>query len=356
MEVKVAYFSAEFGIDQSLPIYSGGLGVLAGDHVKAANDLGLSLVGVGILYRKGYFTQRINSDGNQEVIYSEINPANLPVVPVMQGGKPLIISVTIANRAVHLRVWCMKVGLVPVYLMDADLDINEYADRRLTDSLYGGDQGMRISQEIILGIGGVKVLRAMGIEPEVWHLNEGHVAFLTMELMREYYSQGVSFYTALEAVKASTIFTTHTPVPAGHDVFSFELVRLYLGDFLVQFDCKAEKLLELGQAGDRFNMTRFAVRTSSRVNGVSKLHAKVTRELFHHWTPEIPSQDIPVDNITNGIHTRSWLAPEMKDLFDRYLNMDWEARVANPEIWQEINNIPDNQLWQAHQECKRRML
>ena len=357
MDARIAYFSAEFGLDPRLPIYSGGLGVLAGDHVKAANDLSIPLAGVGIFYRRGYFQQRLLEDGTQEALYPKMNPDELPVTLVHdEQGDPLCIGVPIANRIVYLHVWCARVGSVPVYLMDADHDANREADRRLTDSLYGGDQETRIAHEIILGIGGVRVLRALGLQPEVWHMNEGHVAFLTLERIREYSAEGFSFETALEAVKASTVFTTHTPVPAGHDEFSFELLGRYFCDYYWQLGVGLEKILSLGRAGDKFNMTRLALRTSANVNGVSQLHAAVTRDLFHRWTPDIPSQDVPVAAVTNGIHTATWLAPELKELYADQLCATWSERVADPLVWDGIADIPDEQVWAAHQAAKRRMI
>lgn len=357
MEAKIAYFSAEFGIDSSLPIYSGGLGVLAGDHVKAANDMGIPLIAVGIFYRKGYFKQKIGSDGRQEVIYPNLHPEELPITPVLdEQGKTLFVLVPIADRKISLRAWKAQVGSVPVYLLDADHEGNQAGDRSLTHHLYGGDQETRIAQEIILGIGGVRLLRALHLEPDVWHMNEGHSAFLALERIREYSAQGVAFDTAWEAVKASTVFTTHTPVPAGHDQFSFELMDRYLGDYYWQLGTSRERVLELGRVGQLFNMTRLAIQTSSKVNGVSKLHAEVSKELFQQWTPEIPKQHIPVEAITNGVHTKTWLAPEMKQLFDRYLDPKWQSKIAETKVWDAVLQIPDRELWGAHLQIKKRMI
>jgi len=357
MEVKIAYFSAEFGIDSSLPIYSGGLGVLAGDHVKAANDLDIPLVGVGIFYRKGYFQQRILPDGRQEAIYPQLNPAEMPVEPVLSHeGKPLMIEVPIADRTVFLKAWVTKVGKIPVYLLDADHDGNSDWDRSLTDNLYGGDQSTRICQEIILGIGGVRLIHELQISPDVWHMNEGHSAFLTLERIRAYSAQGIPYETALEAVKASTVFTTHTPVPAGHDHFSFEMMDHYFGPYYWQLGTTRENILKLGTIDNRFNMTRLAVSTSSKVNGVSKLHAKVTRRLFHQWNPEIPPQHTPVEAVTNGIHTGTWLAPEIKKVFDQYFDPQWERKIAEMKTWEKVWEIPSGELWEAHQKVKKRMI
>ncbi|MBL0386207.1 alpha-glucan family phosphorylase [Tumebacillus sp. ITR2] len=356
MQPKIAYFSAEFGLSESLPIYSGGLGVLAGDHVKAANDLELPLVGVGVLYRRGYFQQRILEDGSQDAQYPPMNPEELPVQAVLDGhGHPLFVEVPLGNRLIYLRVWQANAGNVPIYLMDADNDRNSDQDRRLTDRLYGGDQETRIAHEVILGIGGVRVLRAIGFEPDVWHMNEGHVAFLALERIREYSAQGVSFETALEAVKASTVFTTHTPVPAGHDQFSFELMDRYLGDYFWQLGADRAKILGLGRHNDKFNMTRLAFQTASKVNGVSKLHAEVTKELFHKWCPDIPPQDIPVEAVTNGVHTETWLSPELSELYNQHLAYNWPRAVADPQTWVKVEEIPDDKLWGAHQSAKQRM-
>jgi glycogen phosphorylase len=354
---QIAYFSAEFGLDETLPIYSGGLGVLAGDFVKAASDLEVPLIGVGILYRKGYFKQKILEDGTQEAVYSLMNPNELPIDPVLDAtGKPVLVPVPIASRIVYLRVWRAHGGNVPVYLLDADIDVNSEADRRLTDRLYGGDKETRIIHEIILGIGGVRALRALQMEPEVWHLNEGHVAFAALERIREYSAQGIPFHTALEVVKSSTVFTTHTPVPAGHDVFSFDLVDRYLCDFYWQLGADREKIIELGRTEKGFNMTRLSVSVSSIVNGVSRLHAEVTKQLFHDWTPKIPASNVPVLGITNGVHTRTWLAPEISMLFHQYFESDWDSRISEKEMWTALYDIPDDSLWQAHLAAKRRMI
>lgn len=357
MEAKIAYFSAEFGIDTALPIYSGGLGVLAGDHVKAANDMGVPLIAVGIFYRKGYFKQRIGADGSQEVSYPILRPEELPITLVLdEQGQSLLVTVPIADRNISLRAWKAQVGSIPVYLLDADHEGNQPGDRSLTHHLYGGNQETRIGQEIILGIGGVRLLRVLHLEPDVWHMNEGHSAFLALERIREYSAQGVPFDTAWEAVKASTVFTTHTPVPAGHDQFSFELMDRYLGDYYWQLGASRERILALGTVGQQFNMTRLAVHTSSKVNGVSKLHAEVSKELLHQWTPEIPKQHVPVEAITNGVHTKTWLAPEMKQLFDRYLDAKWQSKISEIKVWDAALHIPDQEIWEAHQQIKKRMI
>ncbi|WP_274651408.1 alpha-glucan family phosphorylase [Paenibacillus humicola] len=352
-----AYFSAEFGLDESLPIYSGGLGILAGDHMKAAGDLGLPLVGVGIFYSCGYFEQRISESGTQEHLYPMLDPDRLPLEPVLDaGGRQLLVTVPLEGREVYLKALVARAGSAPVYLLSADTELNGEHDRRLTDRLYPGDPAVRIGQEIILGIGGVRLLAALGIVPGVWHMNEGHSAFLTLERIRMLSAEGVPFETALEAVKAATVFTTHTPVPAGHDIFSEELVDRFLGGYYWQLGTSRERILELGRAEGGFNMTRLAASASAKVNGVSRLHAEVTKKLFHRWMPHIPGEDIPVEAITNGIHTETWLSPEMKALFDRHLPQQWRAKAAKTELWEPIRDIPDRELWEAHEQAKGRML
>jgi alpha-glucan phosphorylases len=355
----IAYFSAEFGLDESLPIYSGGLGILAGDHIKAAADLNIPLTGVGIFYGKGYFQQRIDEGGSQQHLYTEVD-LEASVYPVElvrdDNGQPLIIEVPLKGRKVYAKAWSVQVGSVTVYLLNTDVDSNSDADRRLTDTLYPGVQDVRISQEILLGVGGTRLLTALGIQPEVWHMNEGHCAFLTLERIRMLSAEGVPFETALEVVKASTVFTTHTPVPAGHDVFSIDLMDRFFGDYYWQLGADRERVLSLGLMDGAFNMTRLAVSASSKVNGVSKLHGEVTREMFHRWMPYIPAKDIPVDSVTNGIHTGTWLAAGLKELFDRHLPSDWSLQAAKPEIWAAVRDIPHAELWEEHQRAKSKML
>ncbi|WP_336789581.1 alpha-glucan family phosphorylase [Paenibacillus sp. MMO-177] len=356
---RIAYFSAEFGLDESLPIYSGGLGILAGDHIKAAADLNIPLTGVGIFYGKGYFQQHIDEGGSQHHWYPEVDleASVYPIELVRNGnGHPVIIDVPLEGRKVYAKAFSVQVGSVTLYLLNTDVESNSDADRRLTDTLYPGAQDIRISQEILLGIGGTRLLTALGIRPEVWHMNEGHCAFLTLERIRMLSAEGVPFETALEAVKASTVFTTHTPVPAGHDVFSVEMMDRYFGDYYWQLGADRERILSLGIMNGVFNMTRLAVSASSKVNGVSKLHGEVTREMFHRWMPHIPAKDIPVDSVTNGIHTGTWLATGMKELFDRYLPSDWSLQAAEPEAWAAVREIPSLELWEEHQRAKAKML
>ncbi|CAM3275376.1 alpha-glucan family phosphorylase [Paenibacillus lupini] len=356
---SIAYFSAEFGLDESLPIYSGGLGILAGDHVKAAADLNIPLTGVGIFYGKGYFQQRIDESGSQHHLYPQVD-LEASVYPVQlvrdDNGRPIIIEVPLQGRKVYAKAWSVQVGSVTLYLLNTDVESNSDADRHLTDTLYPGAQDIRISQEILLGIGGTRLLTTLGIRPEVWHMNEGHCAFLTLERIRMLSAEGLSFETALEAVKASTVFTTHTPVPAGHDVFSIDMMDRYFGDYYWQLGADRDRVLSLGSMNGVFNMTRLAVSTSSKVNGVSKLHGEVTREMFHRWMPHIPVRDIPVDSVTNGIHTGTWLGADLKELFDRYLPSDWTLQTAEPEVWAAVRDIPGTELWEEHQQAKLKML
>ncbi|OAT87038.1 alpha-glucan family phosphorylase [Desulfotomaculum copahuensis] len=355
----IAYFSAEFGVHESHPTYSGGLGLLAGDHCKSASDLGLPFVGVGLLYKNGYFTQHINRDGWQEALYPFLNFYQMPVVPVTNpDGSELIIPVDLPGRQVYLKVWRMQVGRVQIYFLDADVPGNNPEDRALTGQLYGGDRETRISQEILLGIGGVKALRQMGIHPCAWHINEGHPAFLLIERLREMVREGVELNTAMEAVRANTLFTTHTPVPAGHDVFSAEMIDRYFSYLYSQLHLDRESFLHLGwdEAGGQFNMTLLALRLSSYCNGVSRLHGRVTREMFQRFYPGIPLEEVPISSVTNGVHNQTWLAPEMQQLFDRYLASGWRENSCIMETWVRVSDIPVQELWETHNKLKEKMI
>lgn len=353
----VAYFSAEFGLHESHPIYSGGLGLLAGDHLKSASDLGVPLVGVGLLYKNGYFSQAINRDGYQENHYPYHNFYDRPII-TLNSGEEIVVSVEMPGRNVYARVWECKVGLVRLIMLDANIPQNSHEDRKITGQLYGGDREMRISQEILLGIGGVRALRALGINPVAWHINEGHAAFLTLERIRELVESGIDFEIAVEAVRANTLFTTHTPVPAGHDLFSGEMIERYLGYLYDRLKIEREDLFELGWDDPRkmFNMTLLALRLSSYCNGVSKLHGEVTREMFSYLYPRVPVEEVPVHYITNGIHTSSWLAQEIKDLYTIYLDEDWQENITDRNMWKKVNDIPDNLLWAVHQSLKEKMI
>ncbi len=355
----IAYFSAEFGVHESHPTYSGGLGLLAGDHCKSASDLGLPFVGVGLLYKSGYFTQRINREGWQEAHYPYLNFHEMPITPVTHpDGSMLYVPVELPGRTVYLKIWQMQVGRVQIYFLDADVTRNSTADRALTGQLYGGDRDTRISQEILLGIGGVRALRALNIHPRAWHINEGHAAFLLIERLRELVQAGVPVNAAMEAVRANSLFTTHTPVPAGHDVFSTEMIDKYFNHLYNQLNMDRETFLALGWDEEQkvFNMTLLALRLSSFCNGVSKLHGQVTRQMFRRFYPGIPIEEIPISSVTNGVHTQSWLAPELQELFDRYLETDWRQRCCNPETWAQVSTIPPEELWEVHCGLKEKMI
>ncbi len=348
----IAYFSAEFALHQSLPIYAGGLGVLAGDHCKEASDLGIPLVGIGFMYPQGYFHQRISSDGWQQEHYERINWADAPIeTAITPDGKPCITAVPLGDRTVLAAVWRVRVGNVRLYLLDTDLEENAPWDRELSARLYGGDRETRIQQEVILGIGGVRVLRAMGVEPAVWHLNEGHAAFVVLQRIREYIEQGRSFDDALAQVRASTVFTTHTPVPAGHDAFPYHQVEKHLAGCWGDLGQHRARFLALGEHdsgyGSQFNMTALAIRAAGGINAVSELHGHVTREMWQGMWPDRPVDGVPVQAITNGVHVPTWIAAPMRALLTEHMGADWTARIDDPEIWRRFDAISDADLWQA---------
>ena len=358
---SIAYFSFEFGLMASLPIYSGGLGILSGDHTKEASDLGLPLLGIGFLYPQGYFTQRINADGWQEASYEKMNFALAPAVPAKDpGGREVMIEVELPGRSVYAKVWRIQVGRVPLFLMDTDVDANTPADRELAAHLYGGDRELRLIQEFVLGIGGVRALRALGYQPRVWHLNEGHCAFSVLERARECVQAGMSFDQAREAVRATTVFTTHTPVPAGNDSFSFDLIEKYFGAFWQKLGIPREQFFDLARQslpwGAEFSMTVLALKFAGAANGVSELHGQVSRKMWNFlWTHRRESE-VPIGSITNGVHSLTWLAPEYHALFDEYFPRDWRARIDDPAMWDAIEKIPDEKLWATHQTLKRRLM
>jgi starch phosphorylase len=362
-DFRVAYLSAEFGIHESIPIYSGGLGVLAGDHLKAASDLGLPLVGVGLMYREGYFRQYLNVDGWQQESYPENDFFNLPLVPETCGdGSLLLIGVPLPGREVRARIWRIQVGRVPLYLLDTNIVQNTPEDRQITGRLYGGDNDMRIRQEMVLGIGGIRALRALGKVPTVCHMNEGHSAFSGLERIRTLMEEhNLSFSAAREAVTAGTCFTTHTPVPAGNDIFPPQLVDHYFSGYLNQLRIDRSEFLGLGRQNPRddnepFCMTVLAIRLANVTNGVSKLHGKVSRKMWRNIWPDLPEAELPITSITNGVHTRSWLAPEMAQLYDRYLGIQWEERPTDYAIWKRVDHIPDAELWRTHERRRERLV
>jgi glycogen phosphorylase len=351
---SIAYFSAEFALHQSLPIYAGGLGVLAGDHCKEASDLGVPLIGVGFMYPQGYFHQRISAEGWQEESYEKLNWTDTPIEPAMTpDGKPCITAVPLGNRTVLVAVWRVRVGRVKLYLLDTDLEENAPWDRELSARLYGGDRETRVQQEIILGVGGVRVLKQMGSDPAVDHLNEGHAAFVVLQRIRDYCEQGWTFDAALEEVRRTTVFTTHTPVPAGHDAFPFHLVETHLAGAWGDLGGHRERFLALGHydngSGPMFNMTALALRTSAAVNGVSQLHGEVTKQMWHPIWPGVPYETLPVKFITNGVHVPSWISQEMNALLERHLGNDWLERHDDPTLADRIMAIPDQEIWDARQ-------
>jgi len=356
----IAYFCAEYGFHESFPIYSGGLGVLAGDYCKAASDARLNFVAVGLLYGQGYFTQTVDSDGVQHATYLEQDPRDLPVDQVMgPKGEPLEISVRIAGRDVFARIWKAQVGRVPVYLLDTNCPQNSPSDRDVTHRLYGGDQSTRIRQELILGIGGQRALRALGLTPAVWHLNEGHAAFLILELLREQVRSGLDVPAALEAVAARCVFTTHTPVAAGHDAFGDDLVVQHIGDIAREFGLPAERLLELGRAPSVpgvFNMTRLALNGARRVNGVSRLHGIVSSQLCADQWPQVGPEENPVGFVTNGVHVPTFLHQSWAAFFDERIGEDWRQRLMEPAYWRRLEDVPDDAYWTTAQTVKSRML
>ena len=355
----IAYFCAEFGFHESLPIYSGGLGILAGDHCKAASDLALPFVGVGLLYRQGYFSQTIDNEGRQHALYTDSDFDDLPIAPVVPGGGgELHVTIDMPQRSVAAKVWQAQVGKVRLFLLDTDLEENSIADRNITHQLYGGDRTTRIEQEIVLGVGGVRALNEMGLAPTAWHINEGHAAFLALERMRQLTLQGLDFATALEAVAANTVFTTHTAVPAGHDHFSEEMIRHYFEGWCRDLKIDCNELIALGRDpfSREFNMTALAVRGSRFQNGVSRIHGGVSSRIGAPLWPQIEHIDNPVTYVTNGVHMATFLSDEWDELFDRQLGSGWSQRLADEDFQRGINAIPDHLFWSVHQSLKAQML
>ena len=355
----VAYFCAEFGFHESLPIYSGGLGILAGDHCKAASDMRLPFVGVGLLYRQGYFFQNIDSHGHQLAAYADSDFTDLPVSPVLDArGAPLCVHVGLPGRDVRVKVWEARAGHVRLFLLDADLPENGPADRDITHRLYGGDRTTRLEQEILLGVGGGRALEAMGLKPSVWHINEGHAAFLVLERVRRLIHDGLSFGAALEAVAANTVFTTHTAVPAGHDHFSREMIERYFSGWCAETGVPPAQLCALGETvgSHDFNMTALAIRGSRFHNGVSRIHRGVSAKMLAPLWRQIEPDENPVDGITNGVHIPTFLAEEWGELFARQLGSGWTVRVTDPASWSGVHDIPDQQFWSVRQSLKSQML
>jgi len=356
----VAYFSAEFGFHESLPNYSGGLGILSSDHCKSASDLDLNFVAIGLLYRHGYFRQEIDKEGLQQAVNLNQNFHHLPIREVQRDGTNLLVAVKILDRSVFAKIWELRVGRINLYLLDTDTPENNSEDRLITAELYGGDLEMRMRQEIMLGIGGVKALSALGIEAQVFHMNEGHSAFLALERIRlNVTEKKLDFYAALQVVAAANVFTTHTPVPAGNDSFPRDMMRKYFGDFAKDLNIPFDELFSFGQTRvdptDPFSMTILALRMSRHANGVSRLHGDVSRTLWKDVWTGVPVHEVPITSITNGVHTKTWMAPEFSALYRKHLG-DWEEHLTEQDFWRRVIDIPDAQLWDTHQKLKLRLI
>ena len=359
----IAYFSAEYGLDETIALYSGGLGILSGDHLKSASDLGVPLVAVGLLYKNGYFNQKISGYGVQETEYKDIDIKNLPIHPVKDAkGEDLIIFVKFPERRIYLKAWQINVGRIKLYLLDSDIEKNNEKERDVTSRLYGGDQEMRIRQEIVLGMAGVKLLKTLGLNPTIYHMNEGHSAFLNLEIIKDIIAEKqVSFDVARDIASSKTVFTTHTPVPAGNDIFPLSLVEKYFKDYWYKLGISKEEFLKLGmkpckELDSGFNMGILALKIAGKKNGVSKLHGAVSRELFSEVWPNIAANESPITYVTNGIHTCSWLSPQLKELYNKYLIPYWQDNMHQEFVWEKIKNIPNDKLWEAHQERKIKLL
>jgi starch phosphorylase len=356
---QVAYISMEYGIHECLPIYAGGLGVLAGDHLKEASDMGLPLVGIGLLYRHGYLTQRIGANGKQEAFPADLELRDLPLRQVRgDSGEPVTISLDFPDRVIEARIWRIQVGRVPLFLLDTDVASNSAEDRSITSRLYPADLEQRISQEIVLGFGGPKALHRLGYDPAVWHMNEGHAAFLVLERMRVAIRQGSSYQIASKNTRATTVFTTHTPVPAGHDVFPDSMIASYLHGIWEEFGLTREAFLQLGtdHAPGSFSMPALAMRMSGKSNAVSKLHGEISGEIWSGLWLQGDQEPAPIGHITNGVHTSSWLGPQLRDLLNRYLAPDWWEQIDDPALWKRVDRIPGHELWRAHNAQKLKLL
>lgn len=361
-ENYVAYFSAEYGLHESLPNYAGGLGILAGDHCKTASDLGLPFVAVGLLYKHAYFNQTINVDGEQEEHYSELNYDNLPMTLVAdENNEPVLVSVRLIDREVYIKIWQVKIGRISLYLLDTTVDQNNDEDKDIIHSLYGGSRDTRIQQEIILGIGGLRALRKMGINPSVFHMNEGHSAFLGLERLFELMNEGMAFKMALELVKSTTLFTTHTPIPAGNEAFEFEMMERYFKNFWPELEISDDYFFDLGRnlnvhQHEHFSLTVFALNLSYMANGVSKLHGYVSRRMWRHLYPGLMLDEIPIGYVTNGVHTESWLNRKMIKLFDEHLGLDWRDHIYDQQYWDQIKNVPDEAFADTLKSMKTEMM
>lgn len=360
---KIAYFSFEYGLHESLPNYSGGLGILSGDHLKSASDLGLPFIAVGLLYRKGYFRQYLNADGWQQEYDIENDFFNLALEKVLDSnGETMKVDVDLPGRKVYAQIWKANVGRIQLYYLDANIEENSVEDRDITAQLYGGNLETRIQQEILLGIGGIKALKKLGIKPTIYHMNEGHSAFLSLERIRQLMIDNkLDRKTAREVVFSSNVFTTHTPVPAGNDVFPIEMMQKYFVDYIKQIDMSMEEFLKLGKIDpnnqkEDFCMTVLALNLSAENNGVSELHGHVSREMWKDIWKGVPAKELPIDSITNGIHTLSWISFDMQNLLDRYLGPRWRTKPLEYGIWERVQKIPDAELWRTHERRKERLI
>lgn len=358
---QIAYFSFEFGLHESMPFYAGGLGILAGDHLKEASDLGMPVLGVGFIYHQGYFVQDITEDGWQETRHYHFNFSEMPIISLKdEQGDPLMVSVELPGREVFARIWEIRVGRTSLFLLDSNVERNSNADRHLTSQLYTNDLEIRISQEMLLGLGGVRALHMLGFHPDVWHMNEGHSAFLTVERVRELVSSGKDFNTAVQELRNSNVFTTHTPVPAGNDQFPLWLIDKYFPKVWTELGLTRDQFIELGKQsqtwGETFSMPVLALKLSEHANAVSKLHGQVARKMWTFLWPGVLENEIPIQSITNGVHTGTWLARRMRLLFERYLGQNWYDRVDDPEFWKRIDLIPDEELWNVKRHLKRKLI
>ncbi|RPH92064.1 MAG: alpha-glucan family phosphorylase, partial [Calditrichaeota bacterium] len=362
--IHIAYFSMEFGLSSAMPVYSGGLGVLAGDHLKSASDLGLPFYGIGLAYQQGYFQQYLASDGWQQETYPINDFYNLPFnLEKDDKGNPLLIYVDLPGRKVFAQIWRVNIGRIPLFLLDANIQQNREEDRQITAQLYGGDIEMRIKQEILLGIGGMRALALMNIKPEVCHMNEGHSAFLAIERIKMYMEahSGVDFVQAWEATRVGNVFTTHTPVPAGIDQFEPYLIEQYLGSYCSLLNLPIQDFIRLGgqhyaQAEGKFNMAIFAINMAGAYNGVSRLHGRVARQMWNYLWPNVPPDEVPIGHVTNGIHIRSWLSSELSELYVRYLDPNWYRNPIEESMWERIDQIPDVELWRTHERRRERLV
>ncbi len=358
---QIAYFSMEFGLHETLPIYSGGLGVLAGDHLKEASDLGLPLMGIGLLYAEGYFSQRISETGWQDALNNPLDFDALPLIPIFnEEGEPFTVSVEFPDRRVSARLWEVRVGRTPLYLMDSDVPENAPEDRQLTSRLYWSDINFRIAQEVLLGVGGVRVMRALGYNPSVWHMNEGHAAFQILERARELVAEGKTFAEAIEETRVNNVFTTHTPVPAGNDEFPLWMIDKYLAAYWTELGLSRDEFVSLARNqqpwGETFSMGVLALRHSDGRNGVSELHGRVARKMWNFLWEDRKPEDVPIGYVTNGVHASTWLARRLGVLYQKYLGADWLERLDDPRLWDQIDQVPDTALWEVRMHLKRKMV